>query len=204
MPSDYKETLPPDKTEQVTVRAPSHPKVGDVGRRSMQGSLEKSSDTQSSRSDTGEGTEEEQSPGSLERNQYKLRQQIEGGVPEGYEAHHLIPINEAKSSTALPEAAKVGYDINNGNNGIALPKDEAEAKKTGKPLHRGNPSPEYKDFVTDLLQELDDDYIAAKQDGEPWSKDELLKQAHQVEDTIRKALTQRKVFIHKEDPNKNR
>jgi filamentous hemagglutinin len=37
MPSDHKETSPPEETEQVTAWAPSYPKVGDVGKRSMQG-----------------------------------------------------------------------------------------------------------------------------------------------------------------------
>lgn len=144
------------------------------------------------------GEEESLTPpvGSLERDRgMKLNDQIEGGVPEGYAGHHLIGINEAKSSISLQAATEAGYNINNGNNGIALPTDAIEAENTGLPLHNGRHSGEYTDRVAELLEQLDDRYIAAEQAGKPWNNGKLLDEIRETENTIRQELTQHQLGL---------
>jgi hypothetical protein len=142
-------------------------------------------------------------PGSLERDDgIKLNEQIEGGVPEGYEGHHLIGINEAKDSIALQEAVKAGYNINNKHNGIALPSELEEAEKTGLPLHSGRHLGEYTNHVSKWLEILDEEYIRSQEVGKPWSEEQLLERVSLVEDAIRDEILLHKVGLQTKDPHK--
>jgi len=140
--------------------------------------------------------------GSLERDTgMKLNNQIEGGVPEGYAGHHLIGIAEANQSDAMKAAAECGYNVNNENNGIALPTTEAESERTGLPLHDGRHLGEYTDMVAEQLQNLDDEYLTSIQEGECWSPDYLISQVHEVESSIRSDLLEHNVRLQTADPN---
>ncbi len=141
--------------------------------------------------------------GSLKRDDgLRLKDQIEGGVPEGYAAHHLITVNEAKDSIALQKAAEAGYNINHGHNGIALPTTAEEAERTGLPLHSGRHLTEYTTHVSEWLEILDEEYIRAEKSGKPWSQEQLFDRINMIEDAIRKEITLHKIALQNDDPNK--
>jgi hypothetical protein len=75
--------------------------------------------------------------GTLQRG--NLRANIVGGVPEGFAAHHIIAVAEARQFPVMHRAADLGYDINRATNGIALPRSLAEAQQAGLPAHRRDP-----------------------------------------------------------------
>lgn len=112
-----------------------------------------------------------------------INSNIVGGVPDGYAGHHLIGIAEAQNFPVMEEAAELGYDINNANNGIALPTDAEESLDTGLPLHSGRHLGEYTDFVNSQLQQLQLQY-----DLGLVTDDNLLSSVGQVENNIRSAL----------------
>ena len=53
----------------------------------------------------------------------KLNDEIVGGVPPRHAGHHQISINIANNYPVMHKASDIGYNINNGSNGIALPTD---------------------------------------------------------------------------------
>ena len=132
-------------------------------------------------------------PGTLERGD--INSNIEGGVPEGYRGHHLIGVAEAQSSPVMAKAAELGYDINRGSNGIALPADAAESLETGLPLHTGRHLPEYTSYVETKLNELQ-----IKYDLGVVTQDNLLEAVSNVEDDIRSALTNNEIRLQSTDP----
>lgn len=174
MPSEYKEKVSPTESTEGKLGSVSKTGLSDGGIRRMQMPQETSA-----------------ACGSLERDQgLKLNKQIEGGVPEGYEGHHLIGIAEAKTSLAMQDAARHGYNINNGNNGIALPTEKAEAARTGLPVHNGRHVKEYTDRVSEHLNSLDGRYVRAAKAGKPWGEGRLVDNVHSMEDKIRQELAQ--------------
>jgi len=74
-----------------------------------------------------------------------------------YQRHHLIPL-QIGSTSELDETLKLlttnGFDLDDfGRNGILLPCKEAEAFRTGRPLHRG-PHPRYNEVVIERLLQI--------------------------------------------------
>ena len=186
MPKEWKETSAPEQRDQE--RGLARPKTSDTGKRSMQGPPE---------------AKERSTPDGLKRDRDKLNREIEGGVPKDYAGHHLIGVNEAKDSRVLRMAARHGaYDINNGHNGIALPTEEPEAKKTGLPLHDGRHVKEYTERVAGLLQNLDRRYREAGQAGRKWDDERMCSETGKIENQIRRELTRGELFLQKTDPNR--
>ena len=121
---------------------------------------------------------------------------IVGGVPDGYAGHHLIGIVEANNYPVMQQAAELGYNINRGSNGIALPTTVDESVASGLPLHNGRHLGEYTDFVDSQLSRLQNRY-----DMGVISDDRLIGEVGNVEDTIRQALLNKQVRLQNADPH---
>jgi hypothetical protein len=126
----------------------------------------------------------------------KINANIEGGVKKGYAGHHLIPIDEAKDFSVMQKAAMLGYDINRGTNGIALPTTIKESLKTGLPLHSGRHLKGYTMFVNSELRRLQNSY-----DFGEVSDEELSFEILKIENKIRKSLLKRKIYLQNKDPH---
>ena len=125
-----------------------------------------------------------------------INKNIVGGVPEGYAGHHLIGIAEAGKYDVMKKAAELGYDINRGNNGIALPTTIAESLKTGLPLHNGRHLKEATNYVNKQLTKLQAAYDA----GVVTDKN-LIDAVGKVENKIRDTLLGRKFKLQNADPH---
>lgn len=78
-----------------------------------------------------------------------------GLTDRAYQAHHLIPVAEAKQSAVLTRLMNEKlYDLNRKENGIALPSSKAVAEAAGLPYHSGSHA-EYSSMVRTELQALD-------------------------------------------------
>jgi hypothetical protein len=75
-----------------------------------------------------------------------------------YLAHHLIP-DEVARTNPLAQAAKARgvppWDVDNPNNGIALPGSPEKVGTTGLPVHRGSHR-EYTFYARDVLKTAQD------------------------------------------------
>ena len=62
-------------------------------------------------------------------------------IPPGFQAHHLIP-DEVARTHPLAQAAKARgvppWDVDNPDNGVALPGSPEKVGTTGLPVHRGS------------------------------------------------------------------
>jgi hypothetical protein len=132
--------------------------------------------------------------GTLERG--NISANIVGGVPENYVGHHLIGIVEANNYPALHRAAELGYNINRGSNGIALPNTIEEAMASGLPLHTGRHLGAYTDFVDSQLSRLQNRYDLGRI---PDAK--LGQEIGKVENTIREALLNKQIRLQNLDPH---
>jgi len=188
MASDTKEVKEKEGSEKATVKAPPSIRSGETRKKAMRGASD---------------IEERDFPPGLKPDYPELRANIEGGVPAEYAGHHLIPVSLAPNSVAMRKAGASGlYDINNGNNGIALPTREADAERTGLCPHNGKHIKEYTDDVAHRLSALDERYRRAARAGRPWTDTHLVRQVHGVEDSIRADLTEHRVVLQKTDPNR--
>ena len=121
---------------------------------------------------------------------------ISGGVPDGYAGHHLIGVAEANRFPVMHKAAGLGYNINRGANGIALPRTIAESVKTGLPLHSGRHIAEYENLLNSQLNKLQRKYDLGK------IKDEnLIPEISKIENNIRDKLLSGKIKLQHTDPN---
>jgi RHS repeat-associated protein len=137
-------------------------------------------------------------PGTLERNNYRLSQNMNviGGVPNGYAAHHLIPIKSAQSSDMMKHAASIGYDINRARNGIALPSNPLIHWNSGLPLHQGGHLGEYFAEVDRRILQLEKVWKNGS-----ISDQSLLKRIGKIEDGIRRDLISRTLKLQDGDTN---
>ena len=79
-----------------------------------------------------------------------------GGVPSGYQAHHLVMSDLASTSPALRYLAAKGlYDVNRASNGRGYPGNPLAAADSGLPLHSGFHGYGYRTAVARELQGLD-------------------------------------------------
>lgn len=136
-----------------------------------------------------------------------LNTNIEGGVPKGYEGHHLIGVSEAQKSPLMQHAANLGYDINRKHNGAAFPsygdkigvtlkQGQEESLRTGLPLHRGRHAADvYTGCITLILKKLEGDYRAGLIPDE-----ELCDILWKWEERILSALIDRKIWLNPNDP----
>ncbi|WP_263053639.1 AHH domain-containing protein [Oscillatoria nigro-viridis] len=119
-----------------------------------------------------------------------------GGVPSGYQGHHLIPVKVAQEFPVMQEAAdNLGYNINRGNNGIALPGTPAESLSTGLPYHGGRHTPEYNDLARGYLDNLQRRY-----DRGLVSDSDLVNEIANVENQIRSDLLDDRIRLQRNDP----
>jgi hypothetical protein len=115
-----------------------------------------------------------------------LGSRIEGGIPEDHTPHHLIGIKEAGQFPVMEKAAELGYDVNRGNNLIALPNTEALAKELDMPYHPGNGRHTIKTYVDPVRQRLTD--LQRRFDAGLVDESSLLSEIGKVEDGIRANL----------------
>ena len=120
---------------------------------------------------------------------------IAGGVPEGYAGHHLITIAEANRYPVMKRAAGIGYDINRGANGIALPRSVELAGETGKTLHSGRHVSEYTDIVESQLRRLQNRF-----DAGAITEKTLLEEVGKIEEKLRQAILNKEVRLQYNDP----
>jgi len=107
-------------------------------------------------------------------------------IPDGYAAHHAIPVAVAEKSEALKYAAKkLGYDIENSNNGIALPTDPEVAQQVGLPVHNGKHTDVYNDYVLEQLKQLDEWWLSGADDV---TEMELFNKIYEIENKIKADL----------------
>jgi len=120
-----------------------------------------------------------------------------GGVPKTYEAHHLISTSIANEYDVMKEAAKLGYNINRSNNGLALPSEVALSQRTGLPYHGGrHVAALYGDEVRARLRDLQNLY-----DNKTVTNADLIDKIGDIEDSLRERLLSRKIELQKNDPN---
>jgi RHS repeat-associated protein len=140
--------------------------------------------------------------GSLDRkNGVVLNKQIAGGVPKGYEGHHLISVHIAKDYGAMHDAARMGYNINRRQNGIALPSTIREAKRSGLPLHKGRHLHAGHAGSADQLARRKLGALQNRRDQGLIDDSELMDEVGRVEDAIRDALENRRVRLQAGDPH---
>jgi len=140
-------------------------------------------------------------PGGTVNRQSGFNEEILGGVPEGYAGHHKISVHLAEKSDAAKRAAVLGYNVNRGSNGIALPTTIDESISSGLPLHSGRHlsarHPGSSDaFVKSRLDELDELVRSKKLDG-----DDLLEAMRKLEDEIDSALRSNQIRLQSNDPH---
>ena len=118
------------------------------------------------------------------------------GVPPGYQGHHIISVALA-SNTAIKDAVADGYDVNNENNGIALPDNVTAATTTNCRLHFGSHIGLYNKCVTWLLEQLEDAYTAGR-----ITRSQLCGELKKIEDKLRKAIISGDIWLQHKEPSK--
>ena len=142
--------------------------------------------------------------GTLERDVgLKLNNEIVGGVPQNYAGHHQIGINIAQEYSVMHQAAELGYNINRGPNGIALPTNVATSVETGMPLHSGRHLSARHEGSSDALVHREMRSLQRKYDRGLIDDSTLITEIGKVEDKIRSALENNKVRLQSSDPHWN-
>ncbi len=128
--------------------------------------------------------ENEREKGSLKRDDDLLAENL-GGRKEGYTPHHIIPVAEAQQFSVMEDAAKLGYNINNANNGINLPNTSELAQEMNLPYHppQGNHAATYTDPVHERLLDLQ-----TRRDSGEVTDETLLNEVRKLEDGIESDL----------------
>jgi hypothetical protein len=144
--------------------------------------------------------------GTIVRNDAKLIANLGGFVPEGFTAHHLIPISSAKKWKILQRAADLGYDINRANNGMWLPNTVAGSLDSQLPLHlkRGTHIPSYFEKVDELVgsfQRAYPEFLDENFQPTPEKLELLQTTIAEIEDILRNQLSQRMLFLQRKDPH---
>jgi hypothetical protein len=101
----------------------------------------------------------------------------------------------------MQHAARLGYNINRGSNGMALPASMAESEASGLPLHTGRHlsarHPGSADaFVQQRLSALD-----ARVQAGTIGDEELLIEIGRIEDATRQALRTNQLRLQMNDPH---
>ena len=140
--------------------------------------------------------------GTLERDVgLTLNNEIEGGIPEGYAGHHILSIKIAQQYSVMDRAAELGYNINRGSNGIALPTTLELSKESGLPLHTGRHLSSRHPGAADKLVHEKLQEIQTKYDSGKLSDQELLDSVSEAESSVRKSLTSNEVRLQATDPH---
>ncbi|HIF9226196.1 TPA: RHS repeat-associated core domain-containing protein [Photobacterium damselae] len=140
--------------------------------------------------------------GTLERDVgFKLNNEIEGGVPANHAGHHQISINIAQEYPVMHRGAELGYNINRGLNGIALPTDIDTSIATGLPLHNGRHLSARHEGSADALVHREMRSIQTKYDRGLIDDLTLVDEIGKAENRIRYALENNEVRLQLADPH---
>ncbi|NJN12707.1 MAG: hypothetical protein HC815_34050 [Richelia sp. RM1_1_1] len=125
-----------------------------------------------------------------------INKNIQGGVPTGYEGHHLISVKVAQQYDVMNYAANnLNYDINRGNNGIALPGTKPESLATGLPYHGGRHKRIYDNFLKAKLDRLERDFQAGL-----LNDNQIEDRITRIEDEMRSDLLNDNIRLQGNDP----
>ncbi|MDQ0069692.1 YD repeat-containing protein [Variovorax boronicumulans] len=117
-----------------------------------------------------------------------------GGVQPGYQAHHLIMSELAKTSSALRSLAAEGlYKVNRAENGRGYPGNPLAAADSGLPLHMGYHGKNYRAAVSAELAALD----KIKKTGA--SNSELLTEVAGIEKRLARNLESGRLWLNDAD-----
>jgi hypothetical protein len=130
-----------------------------------------------------------------------LNEEIDGGVPKDYEGHHLISLHLAEDSKAMQRAADLGYNINHGPNGMALPATLAESQKSGLPYHGGRHLSARHAGAADAFVKQKLDALDIRVQAGQISDLDLLREVSKIEDATREALSSNKLRLQSNDPH---
>tara|TARA_R110002072_G_scaffold35743_7_gene105444 strand:+ start:4503 stop:5030 length:528 start_codon:yes stop_codon:yes gene_type:complete len=134
--------------------------------------------------------------GCLDRSQSQLISNL-GGLDKGYAAHHLIPVSSVgKFSGLFKKAKSLGFNINRGTNGMALPTSVKLSRSSGLPLHKGGHLGSYFAYVDKQLASLNRRWKSGAV-----GDDQILRQLNIIERRVRKRLKDRKLFLQNADPH---
>ena len=115
------------------------------------------------------------------------------------QAHHCIScsvMNTVKNGLLSKKAISAGYDINNANNGIALPAYFGHQRLNNEQRHRGGHQKSYYQFVKEKLEPLYDKYKGKNVcPGKPANKS-ILKDLKGIENNIKGKLEGRKLWLY--------
>jgi tetratricopeptide (TPR) repeat protein len=110
-------------------------------------------------------------------------------VPPRCQAHHLIPVAEARKSLVMRLAAtRHGYSINRTNNGIFLPNNADDAGRLGLPYHSSDHK-QYSAYVGKRLKDLDARYVADRRAGRKWNPSKFRREIRKLENELRERIT---------------
>lgn len=125
----------------------------------------------------------------------RLRKSL-GITDSNYVAHHLIPVAEARNSSAVRYAIEKNlFELNGAQNGIPLPRNVKTALATGKPLHSG-PHRDYSQRIETELRVLDRDLKAGK-----LSDLQLKARLDRIQSNFRSELENSSIQLSSKDPN---
>jgi hypothetical protein len=117
-----------------------------------------------------------------------------GGVPSGYQAHHLVMSELASNSSALRYLADKGlYNVNRAQNGRAYPGNPLSAADTGYPLHRGYHGRPYRNAVELELNGLNSMQKAGASDAA------LLAKVGRIERKLATQLESGRIWLNEAD-----
>ncbi|QMV14626.1 Cell wall-associated polypeptide CWBP200 [Vibrio spartinae] len=131
----------------------------------------------------------------------KLNDEIEGGVPVNHAGHHQVSIKIAQEYPVMNRAAELGYNINRGSNGIALPTDIGTSLETGLPLHTGRHLSARHEGSADALVHREMNALQRKYDRGMIDDSNLISEIGNIEDRIRLALKTNQVRLQAADPH---
>jgi hypothetical protein len=151
-------------------------------------------------------------PGLDLRSMYTLYKEMkEAGFPDGLDetlsenhgypvqAHHLIccsVMEQLEGGKMAKLAIASGYDINNGNNGIALPAYFGHQRKETLPRHRGGHWDDYYKKVKTELAKVYKDHKDDKPCNNKTVQDNIKGDLTDLEDLIRTKLTKRQWWLY--------
>ena len=115
------------------------------------------------------------------------------------QAHHCIScsvIGEMRKRDMARLAKESGYDVNNGNNGIALPAYFGHMRRDDKQRHRGGHWDTYYKNVEKTLDPIYEDYKDTKPCKDPVARKNILGDLTSAENSIRSKLEKRTWWLY--------
>ncbi len=131
----------------------------------------------------------------------KLSNEIKGGMPVNHAGHHQISIKITQEYPVMNRAAELGYNINRGSNGIALPTDIGTSLETDLPLHKGRHLSARHEGSADALVHREMNALQRKYDRGMIDDSNLIGEIGNIENRIRLALTTHQVRLQSTDPH---